>query len=393
MKKMIGFYCENYVAGGVESVLLNTINSKAFDDLPIMLIYNRSNNYLHQIGNSLKQKIIPKPITLICSKTLSRTLPINNKIQKITEVLLRDFLCILSVPYFIYLLKKNKINKLIIHNGGYPGAHSSIACGMAFYFLTGRKPVHVIHNFPTRIKFYSIVFDYIYDFLVERYFTNITVSKSASEKLLQVRNINSQTIYNGVEIKVDDKKDLRTDQLNLVSVARLDPEKGHKVLLKAIKDLKEIHNIKFNLKIYGKGSFNYTEDLKHLCNCYGIKEQVSFKGFQKNKDIIYQSGDILVFPSLSDESFPMAILESLAYSTPVIATDVGGIREIFSIYNERLLIKPNNSNELVEVLLYFINLTNEQRNNLCIKGKELIIKYFSKARMGEKYLASLSDNY
>ena len=60
-------------------------------------------------------------------------------------------------------MKKEKITNLIVHNGGYPGAHSSFACGLAFYLLKKKKPIHVIHNKALKNRLHTILFDWLYD--------------------------------------------------------------------------------------------------------------------------------------------------------------------------------------------------------------------------------------
>lgn len=67
----------------------------------------------------------------------------------------------------------------------------------------------------------------------------------------------------------------------------------------------------------------------------GMEQRVTFLGVQPARPTLAQ-GRVEVVPSLA-ESLPYVILEGAAAGRPVIATDVGGVREIFGPTADRLL--------------------------------------------------------
>ena len=77
----------------------------------------------------------------------------------------------------------------------------------------------------------------------------------------------------------------------------------------------------------------------------------SITGDKKNQAL--SEADIFCLPSYS-EAFPFSILEAMQYRLPVIATDTGSISEAIIDGEGGILLKSNNTNELVDALIYFI---------------------------------------
>jgi glycosyltransferase involved in cell wall biosynthesis len=85
--------------------------------------------------------------------------------------------------------------------------------------------------------------------------------------------------------------------------------------------------------------------LRSLASRLGIAERVNFAG-QKNPEELcrlYNSSDLLVLPS-SGEALPSVITEAMLCGTPIVATDVGGIREQLAGFG--IVVPPNNPKEL-----------------------------------------------
>ncbi len=62
----------------------------------------------------------------------------------------------------------------------------------------------------------------------------------------------------------------------------------------------------------------------------GIEDNFRLAGFVSDEDLpfCYNAADFFVLPSKSGEGLPLVALEAMACGLPVVATDVGGIREI-----------------------------------------------------------------
>lgn len=108
----------------------------------------------------------------------------------------------------------------------------------------------------------------------------------------------------------------------IVAVGRLEPQKNHKLLLRAFAEFVKTHE-EYMLEIYGKGELD--EELKELTRTLGIERHVRMRGFSgKVKEEI---NDAAMYVLSSDyEGISNSMLEAIALGIPVIATDcpIGG---------------------------------------------------------------------
>jgi glycosyltransferase involved in cell wall biosynthesis len=98
---------------------------------------------------------------------------------------------------------------------------------------------------------------------------------------------------------------------------------------------------------------------------------------------ILNAADILVVPSLVD-SFPWVVLEAMALGKPIVASDLGGIREIVLPGRTGLLAQPGNSVQLAQALASLINAP-ETRKKMGALGKERVRKKFTEAQYLKKF--------
>ena len=86
---------------------------------------------------------------------------------------------------------------------------------------------------------------------------------------------------------------------------------------------------------------DYREELTGLIERRGLREMVFFTGWRPDALAIVSLMDILVHPSLS-EGFGRAVLEGMALGKAVIASRVGGLRELIEDDVNGLLVEPGN---------------------------------------------------
>lgn len=124
--------------------------------------------------------------------------------------------------------------------------------------------------------------------------------------------------------------------------------KGVEVLLESIAMLKSI-GIEIQAILVGKG--NLLTQYKVKAKALKIEKQVCFAGFVSDEDLptYYQAADATVLPSInSGEAFGMVQLESMACGTPVIASDLPGVRVL--AHQGGMTVKPNNVMDLSSAL-------------------------------------------
>ncbi|MCB0583324.1 MAG: glycosyltransferase [Phaeodactylibacter sp.] len=122
------------------------------------------------------------------------------------------------------------------------------------------------------------------------------------------------------------------EEVTLLMVASLEPQKGHEFLFRSLLGLKKdgIHNWK--LRLVGAGRLE--EDLKALAARSGLSGQIAFLGALKygGEELIreYKQADIFVHPSVTagngdKEGIPGTVVEAMAAGLPVISTYHAGI--------------------------------------------------------------------
>ncbi|MEM5782469.1 MAG: glycosyltransferase family 4 protein [Candidatus Aenigmatarchaeota archaeon] len=174
----------------------------------------------------------------------------------------------------------------------------------------------------------------------------------------------------------------------ILSVARLEYNKGLDILLKAFsKVLRIFTKENFKLVIVGEGPEKAY--LKKLAEKLRITNLVVFTGFQPNEKVqlYYDAADIFVLPS-REESFGIVLLEAMAHKLPLIGADNGGIKDIIRPGMNGLLFKTGDVNSLISALIYLIK-NEEERINMGNKGAHLVwLEYNS-----EKIYSILNNIY
>jgi len=95
----------------------------------------------------------------------------------------------------------------------------------------------------------------------------------------------------------------------------------------------------------------------HLTRRLGLSDRVTFCGRvpQEQLPAHYALADCLVLPSVtSDEAFGMVLLEAMACATPVIASNLPGVRSVVKDGVDGLLVQPGSTDDLrckLDVLL------------------------------------------
>ena len=129
---------------------------------------------------------------------------------------------------------------------------------------------------------------------------------------------------------------LKSDGPVVVTVARLEKEKGHDIFLKAVPHIVRNHQ-KVQFLWVGEGNLRQQleQDIKQL----KIVNQIHLLGFQKNIAVLLAIADIFVLPA-PEEPFGLAILEAMTAGLPVVAIDAGGPAEIIIDGETGLLVPP-----------------------------------------------------
>ena len=162
----------------------------------------------------------------------------------------------------------------------------------------------------------------------------------------------------------------------LLSVAHLTPEKGHEILLEAMKLVVE-RMPSARLIILGEGERQ--KSLEVLADQIGQGNEVIFAGFRSDVSDFYDLADVYVSSSLA-EGLGSSILDALAAGVPVVATAVGGIPEYIDNGKTGLLVPAADPQALARAVIDQIQ-NPEQARAMAHRGKEIIRQRFSVEKM------------
>jgi colanic acid/amylovoran biosynthesis glycosyltransferase len=136
--------------------------------------------------------------------------------------------------------------------------------------------------------------------------------------------------------------------LRLLTVGRLEREKGHAILLEAVSLLQQRH-VPVVLEVVGDGS--RLDSLRRQAESLGISDRVTFAG-PVGQDRIqdrYRAADAFCLPSLG-EGIPVVLMEALASGLPVIASNTMGIPELIEDGATGLLVSPGRHEDLAAAI-------------------------------------------
>jgi len=153
-------------------------------------------------------------------------------------------------------------------------------------------------------------------------------------------------------------------------VARLNPEKGVTIAIKALQHVNE----RVVLWVVGDGKELGT--LTRLTEELSLEDRVRFFGPQPEVSGFMQAADCLVVPSTCGEAAGLVVLEGMATGLPVVASNVGGIPEYLDNGRVGFLFPPGDDRRLADILTYL-----ETRPDLCgdigNKARSIAVNRFS----------------
>jgi glycosyltransferase involved in cell wall biosynthesis len=187
----------------------------------------------------------------------------------------------------------------------------------------------------------------------------VVVSKAIDAKVVEEGRLGAQRvlIYNGVDLERYDHQEpcctLREEFAmepgsSIVGVVgRLELEKGHPTLLEAWPMVLDQVPGAY-LVIVGEGS--RLNALHQIARDHGIERHVVFTGRRDDIPAITAALDVAVLPSYR-EAQGLTILEAMALSRPVVASNVGGIPEMVEHEKTGLLVPPHDPPALAAAIV------------------------------------------
>lgn len=145
----------------------------------------------------------------------------------------------------------------------------------------------------------------------------------------------------------------------LAYVGRFDPQKGIDTLVRAAKLASAKHPVHLVLAggfEPGAGDANEYERIRALVEALGLTERTTFLGRQEQArlPLVYGAADLCVVPS-HYESFGLVSIEAMGCGTPVIASDVGGLRYSVIHRETGLLVPPRDDDAFASAITLLLD--------------------------------------
>lgn len=263
--------------------------------------------------------------------------------------------------------------------------------------LLGIPTIQTVHELPRKplvaykfIGYLNHLFNDKVIVLCERSKVMFKWGKGYSHKLIKIYNgieINQSVVHKNYGNSLKEELGIATNDKILITVARLSPMKGIEYLLQAAYITKQ-SNPDLKYLVIGDVAFesemSYKEQLKTLATELDLNN-VYFLGLRRDVSDLLLQADVFVLPSVYD-IFPTVILEAMAASLPIVATDVGGVPEMVTP-DIGYLVPPMNADALANAIIRMIN--NEDMAQFGLNSKTQVLDRFTR----EHYLNSTLSVY
>lgn len=281
------------------------------------------------------------------------------KLPKVTRF--AQFLSLLKSADVIYFNNAFAFNEILIY---------------IFRRLTSSKVLVGYHGtFPESGCFFRRSYHRFVNRRVCKAFDGHHIQNGMREKLLNSWGYRNVTrVPNGVDtsILLPSKK---YDKFTVMFAGSLIYQKGIDRLAGAIKLINSPKpNSEIEFIIYGSGEYSFLA--KELEEKFS---NVRYVGYAPTRDLhsAYAKSHVFVAPSRFEE-FPLAILEALSSGTPVIASDIAGIKDIFLNDNTGFLINGEDESEISHFIIYLQNLWYNNRKEyerFSVEARLLALEY------------------
>lgn len=193
-------------------------------------------------------------------------------------------------------------------------------------------------------------------------------------------NNNIYTIHNGIDNVVYRRDSKENDYFIVGSMGRIYPVKNFPLMVEIAKEtLKYSDKIRFELA----GDGPEGENILQLVEKYNLGGLFRIKGFIKNTSDFYNQLDVYLNTSFH-EGFPMGLLEAMAHGLPIIAPNVGGIKEIMENGVHGFVIDGHDPKIYAEKI-YSLYINRSLKNIMADAARERVNSHFTIEHMANEY--------
>lgn len=296
-------------------------------------------------------------------------------------------------------IRENKPDIVHTHTAkaGFLGRLAAILAGVPCRVHTFHG--HIFDGYFSRIK--SAIFVLMEKILSWKTDVIIAVSPAVKKQLLRYGIANPDKIVViplGLELDgllgLGEKED--SQFFNIGIVGRLTKIKNHKLFFDAARELQLRYKKGRELKFIVIGDGELKENLREYVENIGLSG-VEFMGWVKDSIEIYKDLDIVALTSIN-EGTPVSLIEAMAAARAVIATDVGGVKDLvepvckrINLAVDKILIGSGDTQGLANAMSFLID-DEQLRRGFGIAGRNFVKERFTKERLISD-IEKLYNNY
>lgn len=293
-----------------------------------------------------------------------------------------------------FLLLVNKYDLIYVHYI----THTSLP----IYIVSKFKKINVAYNIHgDDLITTSVLGEYLFKLVKPLLLrSKLIVVPSHFFKFELIKRVPSLNVKNivisasgGISHNFFSKNNVNVDDLHSLKIgyiSRIVQGKGWDTLIDAY-DLLRKDNVYVDLEIYGTG--DKIDVLKNKLNELGMNQSIYKGSFPQNILVDkYKTFDLFIFPTKLYESLGLVGLEAMANSVPVIGSKIGGLQDyIIDGYNG-MFFEAGNSVSLCSRIKDYMNLTVNQRKEMCLNAFKTAKKFESQL-VSDKLFSKINDVY
>ncbi len=172
------------------------------------------------------------------------------------------------------------------------------------------------------------------------------------------------------------REDISQDVINFIAVGRIVPQKNYPMMIDAFASVaKKYPNIK--LRIFGKGTPDYTQTIQNLINAHSMQEKIFLMGPSSCIEEEYRKNDIFLMTS-DYEGLPNALIEAMASRLICITTDCKtGPRDLIDNNINGFMIPVGDKDALVTTIEKVMSMSYQDRITMTDAARDKIMNYCS----------------
>ena len=204
-----------------------------------------------------------------------------------------------------------------------------------------------------------------------------------------VKNKDMTRLTNGAGVNLNNFKlasypESPDGKIKFLFAGRVMREKGINELLTAFNNLNNN-----NLYLDMVGGCEEAEYLTKLEQAHKANNNIIYHGVQHDMQKFYRAAHCVILPTYH-EGMANVLQEAAATGRPVIASDIPGAQEIFDDNITGFACLPKDAHSLEQAINKFINLSQQERCAMGLKGREKMQREFDKELVVDAYIDEIN---